>query len=170
MQNELDDFDQKPERPQFLKILCILTFIGSGYLVCSSLFNYINPNVAARIMVQVKVKDSSNLRKDSLRKAKQPAFFREMLKNAQTIATPENIRKTSECKILTGCLCLFGAIWMWRLKRNGYYIYILGVVLEIATPFYLFGNNSLSIISTIGTAFFGVLFIIFYGMNIKSMR
>ncbi len=170
MDNELSDFDRIPERPQFLKILCILTFIGSSYLICSSLFSYFNANTTAKILVQVKVRDSSNLKKDSLRKNKPPAFVVDMVRNAQKAMTPDSIRKSSSSKLLTGIFCLVGAIMMWHLKKRGYYLYILGVALEIATPFYLFGNNSFVILTSLFTAFFGVLFIIFYGMNIKSMK
>lgn len=170
MENELDDFEVVRERPQFLKILCILTFIGSGWGICSGLFSYFNADNSAKIMVEVKIKDSTNVRGDSSRKHKPPVFVQEILRNAQKALTPDNLRKISISKILTGLFCLSGALLMWNLRRQGYYLYILGVAIEIFTPFYLFGNNSYVILSSIFIAFFGVLFVIFYGMNIKSMK
>ena len=170
MENELDDFERLPERPQFLKILCILTFIGSSWLICSNIVQYFNADATSRMLVQVRTKDSLNLNGNAPRKNRPPLFVLNMLRSGQKAMTPENIRKTSASKIVTGIFCLFGGIMMWKLRRKGYYFYIAGVILEIATPFYLFGNNSFVILSSIFTAFFGLLFIIFYGMNLKSMK
>ena len=169
-ESELNDFDRIPERPQFLKILCILTFIGSGYLICSGLYSYFNAERNARLIVEVKINDTSNLKKDSRKRNRPPVFVQNILKEVQKSMTPDNIKKDSLGKLLSGLCCIIGALLMWNLKRNGYYLYIFGVILGIATPFYLFGNNSYVILTSIFTGFVGVLFIIFYGMNIRSMK
>jgi len=59
---------------------------------------------------------------------------------------------------------------MWRLKKIGYPLYILGIAFGIAVPFYLFGNNFIAVTRVAFTAFFGVIFIVFYGMNLKAMN
>jgi hypothetical protein len=67
---------------------------------------------------------------------------------------------------LAGCelVMLAGVIMMWRLKRTGYYIYLAGQLLNIAVPF-VFGSpfNGLQLL-------FSGLFMIFYGINFRSLR
>jgi hypothetical protein len=59
---------------------------------------------------------------------------------------------------------------MWKLKRAGFYIYTLGTVISIILPYYMFGSNFLTNISVGFLGFIGLLFVIFYAMNIKSMK
>ena len=169
MENELTDFERIPTRPQFLTVLCILTFIGSGLSICSSTFNYFNANFAAK-MVHISINDSSNLKRDSLKRKKPPAFVQNILKDVQKSMTPDMIRKDSTGKLFSAICCFLGALMMWKLNKRGYYLYIFGIILGIAIPFTLFGNTPLVIFNTIMSSFIGILFIIFYGMNFKSMK
>jgi hypothetical protein len=82
----------------------------------------------------------------------------------------EKIRQNAIGNIISAAFCLIGAFLMWRLSKIGYVIYIIGTVLGIAISFYLFGNNFIGVFMTAFASFFGVLFIIFYGMNLKSMK
>jgi hypothetical protein len=71
---------------------------------------------------------------------------------------------------IASLLTLAGAILMWNLKRKGFYIYILGVALGIAIPFYLYGNDLIAVGAASFANFFGLVFIALYALNLKSMR
>ncbi len=107
------------------------------------------------------------------KKAKDPEsvnIISKVMNNVSVITTPENLRKTAIGNIITSILCLLGAFLMWNLRRMGFYIYTLGTIISIVIPFYLFGNNFLTTISAGFASFIGILFVIFYAMNIKSMK
>ena len=167
--DELTDFDAEPLRPQFLKILCILTFIGSGYLVCAAIFSYSNADRSAKILAHTQTKDF-NSKKDSVHKNNPPVIVQNILREIRNSMTPSGIRNESIYKLVSGILCILGAASMWKLKKYGYFLYVSGVVIGIAAPFYLFGNNSYVILTSIFSGFIGILFIIFYGMNFKSLK
>ena len=167
--DELSDFASEPLRPQFLKILCILTFIGSGYLVCSGLFNYFNADRATKLLAQTQMR-GSNSKKDSVHRNNPPVIVQNILRDLRNSMTPSGIRNESIYKVVSGILCILGAASMWKLKKYGYFLYVFGVVIGIAAPFYLFGNNSYVILTSIFSGFIGILFIIFYGMNFGSLK
>jgi hypothetical protein len=84
--------------------------------------------------------------------------------------TVENIHKKSIGDLIAGLFTLAGAILMWFQRRNGFYLYIAGVLIGIALPFYLYGNDLLTVgIASFG-AFFGLLFIVLYALNLKWMN
>lgn len=170
MQNELTDFEPVPERSSFLKILCILTFICSSYQVCKGTWHLLNPPDELKIIRQVQIADSIKQKNDSVTRKKTPAIALEIIAGVQKTLTKDGIRKDSFITLLDGLFCLTGAILMWNLKQRGYFFYIAGVVIGIALPFYFFGNNAYVMGSAIGLGFFGILFIIFYGMNLSSMK
>lgn len=69
-----------------------------------------------------------------------------------------------------GLLCVFGAFLMWQLKRTGFYLYTVATLIAIITPIALMGGNILTLINTFAAGFFGLLFIILYGVNLKHMK
>lgn len=172
MKSDLQEFETlPPQRPVFLKVLCLLTFIGSGYGIINSAVTYFKANDISNIVIEAKTKMYEDLNKK--KKAKDPEsvnIISKVMNNVSVISTPENLRKTAIGNIITSILCLLGAFLMWNLRRMGFYIYTLGTIISIVIPFYLFGNNFLTTISAGFASFIGILFVIFYAMNIKSMK
>ncbi len=84
--------------------------------------------------------------------------------------TEENIKKGAIGSLLAALLTLSGALLMWRLKKSGFYLYIGGVLVGLIVPLVIYGNNFLAVgISSFG-AFFGLIFIALYALNLKSMN
>lgn len=162
-------FDLKDLRPQFLKILCILTFIGSSMMLIKGVVDYTNAEFAARIIFHVS-KDSMQVDQQAPHSDKSNSFFKNMLRDVRKTMTPEKIRHEAIGTLLSSLLCLAGAILMWYLHKPGFFIYCLGVILGIAVPYYIFGNAPFVTLKAIPLAFIGIIFIIFYGMNLKSMN
>jgi hypothetical protein len=167
-----DLFDEEitvKRRPTFLKVLCILTFIGSGYGIINSAVTYFKADTISEMVTEAKteIKEDMNQQK---KKDDESAFVSQMMGNMSKMSTPENLRKSAIGNFITSLLCLAGAILMWNLRRTGFYIYTLGTIISIIIPFYLFGSNFLTNISAGFLGFIGVLFVIFYAMNLKSMK
>lgn len=170
LQNAEDIEVVTPSRPVFLKILCILTFIGSGYGIINSVVTYFNANSIANIVAEAKTQMDSAYEKKKMNNDAESGIAKNVIKNMSLMTSPENLKKTAIGTIITSVLCLFGAILMWRLRKSGFYIYTLGTLIGIILPFYFFGNNFLTNISAGFQSFIGILFVIFYAMNLKSMK
>lgn len=164
MDNVLDTYEQEPRlRPKFLTVLCILTFIGSGFGLLSGVRDYVQADARAVEIVKAKQQMSKDMNN-------QENIGTKFVKGMEAF-TPENIRKSSLGAIAASILCLVGAFMMWKLRRTGYYIYIVGVLAGIIVPIALFGTgNMLANLGVAISGFFGLLFIVLYGLNLKSLR
>ena len=135
--------ETKPQRPTLLTVLCILTFIGSGMNLFSSLviagFYDVFVEVAQTFAEKFKLPGI-----DLLLEAR-PLFF------------------------LVSGICyagsLVGAVFMMRLKKAGFHIYAIFQILLIIAPMYFMHLSS----PGLPELFFSGLFILLYSMNLKFM-
>ncbi len=167
----LQDYEQAtPSRPQFLAVICILTFIGSGWGIIGGIIQFATSEKQAQQIVITKKKAASDIQKKGDNNA--GSHFAEKMVNSMTTAfTAANFRKAGIAAIIGALFCLAGALMMWRLKRIGFYSYIIGVIIGIVSPFIIYGSDNLmAIISSIGVGFIGMVFIILYGVNMKYMK
>jgi len=164
----LQDYERPPVRPTFITVLCILTFIGSGWGVISETTRYFTADSQAAAFSKVKEKANSDLQKNK----KQNGDTKFAVKVVNSInASPEDIKKGAISNIAGSLLCLAGAIMMWRLKRTGFYLYLAGILVSIISPFVIFGSgNFVAIISSLFIGFVGLIFVILYGVNLKYMK
>lgn len=147
----------------------MLTFIGSGYGIINGVVTYFKADTFANVFVNVKTKMNEDLSKKK-KAGKDDNLARKIMNTASEISSPESLRKTAIGSCITGALCILGAVLMWYLRRAGFYIYVLGTIIGVVLPFYFFGSNLLTNLSVGFTGLIGLLFIIFYAMNIKSMK
>jgi hypothetical protein len=175
MSKSLYEFETEPaERPSFLTWLCILTFIGSGWALISCVWTYTMAGKTNIVFQEnVQVKNDSTLRNDTAnfrRQEKASPLERKLQASFSKIVNVENMHKAAIGGFIASLLTLAGAVLMWNLKRKGFYIYILGVALGIAIPFYLYGNDLIAVGAASFANFFGLVFIALYALNLKSMR
>jgi hypothetical protein len=176
MESNLNEFEQEPRlRPSLLTVLCILTFIGSGWTIISSAYGYSTSSRSVRIFSsgRERMTDDSTLQKDSVVERghkNRSVFGQKMMLSLSKIMTEENIRKSAIGSIVSALCTILGAVLMWRLRRNGFYLYIVGILIGLAVPFYLYGNNLLAIGISSFSSFFGLVFIALYALNIKNLQ
>ena len=116
------------QRPQFLTVLCILSYIGCGLAIIGSLV---------------------------------------------TIGTI-----TGVIGLLAALICLYGVIQMWKLKKKGFYFYLVGEITPIIVSFatiglaglFSFAGGIIAIITALMVTIFPVIFIILYGLNLKHLE
>ena len=176
MENNLSEFDNEPvKRPTLLTVLCILTFVGSGWAVLSNIWSYSKANETAAVFSKniIYAQDSLS-NKDSVSlnhgRRNKNLFGEKMMHSVSKLMTVDNIRKTAIGTIFASLFTLIGALMMWWLNKKGFYLYILGVVIGLAIPFYLYGGNLVAVGISSVSGFFGLVFIALYALNLKSMK
>ena len=161
------------KRPTFLTVLCILTFVGSGFGIITGLISFTGIN---------DIEDSfrsAQMRSDPLGQAILDDLDLAAMQKTQTWA---NI-----LSLLASVLCLAGALVMWRLKKFGFVLYVAGHAATIFGTYIAIGmmkkmgeimpaDAPKGIMETIGAAMMVVTvilsigFIIMYGVNLKAMK
>lgn len=103
-------------RPTFLTVLCILTFIGSGWGIVDSLIDYFNADLAGDTVELVEEQMDEALEEiedDENMTDKQKEFVEGFMGGITDSLTPENIRKSSLVSFISNLLTLLGSILMW---------------------------------------------------------
>lgn len=140
------------ERPTLLTVLCILTFIGSGLTILSSLMNLI-------------ITPSTNVEEleSAVDQLEEGSFLHSFM--ASSMESMEYIFEFSVAGLLGSALCLFGAIKMWNLSKQGFYIYSVGAVISPVMILALMGG-----IMGISSIIFPAIMIGLYAINLKYMH
>lgn len=133
------------ERPQFLTVLCILTFISAGIGSVSAL---ITPSFSS-VMV-----DFVNL---------SPSLDEDMKTELITVFQA-GWGYYFTTFLLSAC-SLAGAILMWNLKKNGFHFYALGNLGLLFVPMLYLGMQT-----TMGGVLFTAGFIGMYAIHLKIMK
>jgi hypothetical protein len=156
---QTQQIERKEERPTFLTVLCVLSFIGNGLGlfqgamgllmvgIWSQMFKALNRNGAKMGQAQVEVQNVFN-----------------------------SITWFSLMFIVASVLCLVGAILMWKLKKSGFILYVLGQCLPVLGTLFLFGFMfsgpavGFGVMISIFSAIFPIAFVIMYGLNLKHLK
>jgi hypothetical protein len=151
-----NDLAPLPDRPQFLKVLCILSFVACGLFILIYSIGSMAMGMSEETISGVwdKVIESQ----PQLESVNPVDFFHE-------------VGKLCLYNLLTNIASLVGVILMWRLNKIGFVIYIIA---ELATNFMGLDMNvegadksSLSMIFSIAV---DLVFIVMYALNLKYMN
>lgn len=161
-------FETTPEpgrvRNTFLTVLCILTFIGSGWGLYKAVTGYFTADTTAAVVTETRSKVE-----EQMDGKEQPAFVKGIMSSTFSSLSADNIRTNSLISLLSCALTLAGAIMMWNLRKPGFYLYIAGTVISIVAPIMMFGGGLVGLMSGGFTAVVGIAFIVMYGVNTKYM-
>lgn len=147
--------------PSGLKVLTILTFIGSALGLVFILFL----PALNRFMLGVLEKASNSNQELT---ATQLA---EMEKGKSAVQLMQaNMVPIMVTGLIGIALCVWGAIWMRKLKKDGYWIYVAGELMPLIVSFILMGtdqfNGAFSVIISVGIP---LLFVVLYTMQRKYL-
>jgi len=144
-----EDYFEENKRPGFLTLLCILTFIGSGYWLLFNLF------VPASISTMLEIMHNT------------PSFSSGAF--AEGIQTFEQIAVTPIWQFyLLAFFCttsILGAIYMLKMKTIGFHIYVISQLAQMCIGQFLIGGNFKPNISSL---FITLLFIGLYSIYYKK--
>lgn len=132
-------------RPQFLKVLCILSWINAGItIISSSLYKIVSGDFAQSLNF---ISDE-NLKKE---------MFLQM----------EFLEGNSIWIVLLYLVSILGVYLMWNRDKNGFYLYTIVNVGLVLLPFTFFPFSALDLISS---SLMTVAFIFMYSRNLYYMN
>jgi hypothetical protein len=147
--------------PDMINVLSILTFIGCGLALCFQLYYSLNAK---------KFYDATIANQDKIAQA--PSIVRSM-QGPDPIGVATRTYENRVPILLLGVvavlLCIYGAVMMRKLKKTGFYIYVIGEILPTLSTYIFIGAAALSGFSLIFTVVFTGLFIILYATQLKYM-
>ncbi|MCZ4407405.1 hypothetical protein O3Q51_01190 [Cryomorphaceae bacterium 1068] len=166
----IDQYETNVEaRPTFLTVLCVLTWIVSGYTVLTVPFNYFFSSDVTASTLQTTINDAmSQMAEDTPEAAEMMQGF--MMAASDTISSAiDNAGLIATTDLLVAILSAFGAFLMFKLRKSGFWIYVLAKVLGLASILVLLGVNILTMGVVSIAGFVGLIMVILYGINRKHM-
>jgi len=156
-------------RPSFLTVLCIFTWLvsaltlitaPSSYFVSSDFNSSESTSTYNEMMMQISEDD-----------AEMAKFFEPFISAFASVATNsiKNAGAILGTDILTALLSAIGAFFMFKLRKQGFWIYLGAKVLSLASVFLFLGVNIATVSIVAFSGFVGLIFVAFYAMNLKFM-
>jgi hypothetical protein len=152
------ELEPQPERPQFLKILCILSFIACGlmiliYAIGTTLLG-VSEEMISNAGIWDKVVEAN------------PQF-----ENVNPMEFLHQFGMVCVYCLIANIFSLVGVIMMWRLEKIGFFIYVIA---ELSTNFFGLdlntGEETKSYGGMIFTICIDLVFIVMYFLNLKYMN
>ena len=156
---------EKLVRPTFLTVLCILTFIGSGWGLINNLFQLVM-FTPERLVAQIQ--QITNMAGAETQPSWVSSIMSSSLEVLQT--TIMHGKAIYSLSALCAVISLIGAFMMYKLKRNGFYLYTIAQIGQLfILPIYS-GWNNVVLISMAMSGFLALVFIILYGLNYSKLK
>jgi len=148
------------ELPGMLNVLTILTFIGCGLSYLVSLYGFISGNDPDKQIAQIR--EAQEKMGDGLG-SKMLEGSVDMIQKSY-----DNRYLLLITGLLFATLCLVGA--MRKLRKSGYYFYLIGELAPIVLAVGLFGSSFFSAMGILFSALIAVIFVILYSTQLKYLQ
>ena len=159
---DLLTFDEDRKKlPDMINVLTILTFVGCGVGLLSSIYAFVNAQKSYDDMVKLQ---------DNLGNA--PAFVKTMTGPHMVELAQKSLENRVPILLLSLVgygLCVYGAVRMRQLKKEGFAVYAVGEVLPIIGSIIFIGFGLSSGFTLFFALAFPALFLILYGTQLKNL-
>lgn len=166
MNNEFASKELPPEqkRPGFLSALCIIVFIFAGWSLISNLMDAMSPPDPEEIeMGMTEAMDQIESLNSDLSEDMMEGIMHVMIRLV------EETRPIALLKAFSAILALAGAFMIWKLKRQGFHLYVIGGLIWAFAPMIFVGANVVTWISAVVYGFVVLVFTIMFYLNRKYM-
>lgn len=162
-----DNLKVENERPTFLTVLTIITFVVSGLFFLSGIFGAMSYDKEKQLeaneiqieqMIELAAEDKTGAVDGII--SSMEVFNAENIENASTLMT---------INILASLLSLLGAFFMYNLKKIGFHTYIVSKLLS-AIPLLMYTLSMPVLLGYGFFLFFTLVFVIMYSRNLKYMK
>ncbi|HSN61422.1 MAG TPA: hypothetical protein VLR49_10835 [Ferruginibacter sp.] len=158
------EFD-KPTLPTGLNVLTILTFIGCGIQLLGTAYTFMSAQ---------KTFDEKDKMMAQMNSGEMPGWAKSMMPNMENYE--EMVTKSFENKLpiliiglVAVALCVYGAIQMRKLQKQGFLFYVIGQLLPFISTALFLGMYMFSGVGFAVGAGITVLFILLYAINRKHL-
>lgn len=160
--NDLLEPNNEPVKlPSGLNVLTILTYVGCGLGALLTLLTPVIINFFMGFMDKA-LKSASELSEKQVAEIEKGKAAMEI---AKQYMIPNMV-----IGIIGVILCFVGAMWMRKLKKDGYWIYIAGELLPVIAGFALMGTSQFTgVMSYVLAIGIPVLFVILYTLQRKHL-
>ena len=150
-------------RPKFLKILLILSFIGSSWNMFAGLSNALSePNIEREEAVLEYI--------DAIEDGSEEAEF--VIEDFKSFVSNinKNITTYGAMEFMLYAISLIGVFLMYQGRRIGFIIYASVQVLLLGSPIFFGGYNSISLSLTLVYSFITMVFLAMYSSQLKYLN
>lgn len=156
-------------RPGFLTVLCVLTFISTGIGFISGLISLLFGPSSEEQMLQARVEMTKSI--SDLKELGMDSLADMMVKlQAMTEQINESFYLASTLSIITIGIGLYGTIQMFKGVKRGFHLYIIYCLLSIGAIYIYVSPSNIPSWVVIFNLIFSGLFIFMYSRNLKWMR
>lgn len=149
-------------RSQFLTLLCILTFLSCAWGISDAVVSLTQTDAVAETQ-HIERRDAPERQQ-----ADPKQYYEDRSSGNQPVSDdPALVRRLAVAQLAYSLLTLTGAIFMFRLRRIGFWIYIVGVITGLILPIALAGFGALN--HSFGV-FFSALFAGLYWVKLPEMH
>jgi hypothetical protein len=169
MENQLDYNQQPVERPTFLKVLCILSFISIGLSLIFSLGSVFGGPQSEDEMVAQKVELLEA--NEELRDSGMDGFadmMEQMTRMNESINA--NFYMASVVSILALLIGFYGVFSMWQGKKIGFHLYIVYSLISVGQLYLFVSPADIPSIAIIFNLIVAATFILLYSLNLHWMK
>jgi len=146
--------------PQGINVLTILTFIGCAFALLITAATPIFLKMGKKMMDQASSsgKDFTDAQLADMAKAKQMMEL-----------TQQNMVPLITIGLLGVIACFVGALWMRKLKKDGYWVYVAGEILPVIGSFILLGTAQFTDWKSYLGLIIPIVFVILYSSQRKYL-
>ena len=167
--NSFEQAMQEPKRPQFLTVICVLSFIMCGLALVGGVWNIIQ--------------SSPEHIAESVEKMRQfsPEMADQFEQRMADIQENTFMQISQYLGFIYTLISFMGVLMMWKLQRKGFFVYLAGELL-FYLGFIFAGKEMMGAMSGGGTMegvgyavvglmlIFDIAFFIMYAVNLKYMK
>lgn len=157
---------EQKQRPTFLTVLCILSFIGTGFAILSGLWGLLFSKGIQAVSGLAEEGYSEAMSEIESEAPEMGGFMDSIFGGA--VKAMEHYTLLTTVSLLVAITALVGVILMWKLKKTGFYIYTGAQVVGIIVPLVVIGGliGGMTLFGSI----FTIAFIVMYAVNLKAME
>jgi hypothetical protein len=155
------------ERPTFLTVLCIITFVISGFFLFYSTFQLATySEVEQRETIELMVEQMEETATNETAE-----IMGDMTTSMQLMAEEdiENHTLFSSLLLISILLSLFGAFMMFNMKKIGFHLYLGSKIIGLI-PLMFYTLSGLIVGYYVLFGFFTLAFVIMYATNLKHLK
>jgi len=156
------------ERPVFLTIVCILSFVGLGWAIINNLFTLAFSSTGSWFYSFLQGELENALNEASMSDPGAAVFLENIFDGVLKVISYLPLLGT--VGLICSVTALIGVILMWGLKKTGFYLYTGAKVAMIIIPIAVIGYNFITVMITMSSFIGAAIFILLYALNLKAMK